>query len=563
MKRLPLATCRAVLLGGFLAASGLLLRAQDAMLTPVQWAELRDPPEELPVLQGAPRVEFPAELRETADIGYVVFEAVLDPRGRVLDWQRHATAPAYLAATGFQPQFTPGKRAGKGVNSAIAFAAIFNPASAHPEKPDAAPRLLEVDVVRLPLPKGAEQKGPIPNRAVLAEVSVDASGRVTQVKQAPAELAAAMAIAAKNWRFAPARRGGQAVAADVRVPFGIVTGAGERETGPQVMPKAGTRVSPIYPLAMRASGMRGEVLVEFLVDIEGRVRNPVVVRSLNPSFDDPAITAVRQWQFEPGRIGRRPVTTRMQVPIIFQLSDTRGGGADGMMTAKKADLSKVPEALRYDTPPRLTGSARPVFPYALLHTRQNGRAVIRFFVDERGRVIHAVVGEATHPEFGLALRAAVEQFTYEPALKGGQPNKAIMGFIQEFTRDEAQQLVSREDLDLLHREEKRPQSIVGPGELDGKLTPISQRAPWFPLSLAEKVPQGEALVEFIVDEEGRARLPRVVSASDEAFGYAAVQGVASWRFEPPTRGGRAVAVRVKAPIRFRFATPPPEAAPKN
>jgi TonB family protein len=64
------------------------------------------------------------------------------------------------------------------------------------------------------------------------------------------------------------------------------------------------------------------------------------------------------------------------------------------------------------------------------------------------------------------------------------------------------------------------------------------------------VTSGETLIEFLIDEEGRARLPRIVSASDEAFGYAAVQAVSSWRFEPPTRGGRAVVVRVQIPITF-------------
>jgi TonB family protein len=302
------------------------------------------------------------------------------------------------------------------------------------------------------------------------------------------------------------------------------------------------------------------VVVEFLVDIEGRVRNPFVVRSLNPSFDDSAIDAVRKWRFEPGRIGKRPVVTRMQVPMSFQLNDKEKGGGDGLLRTTKGDFATLPEELRYDTPPRLIGSFRPVYPYALLSSRAKGRALIRFFVDERGRVMHAIVGEASSPEFGQALLAAVEHFAYEPATKGGKPSKALMGFSQEFTTDDAFQLVSDRDLDLLQREQKRPESIVGPGEIDGKLQPVSQRPPRFPFSLAEKTNRGEALVELIVDEEGRVRLPRVVSATEAEFGYAAVQALSAWRFEPPTRGGRATAVRVKVPIRFNNQPEPPPAA---
>jgi TonB family protein len=65
---------------------------------------------------------------------------------------------------------------------------------------------------------------------------------------------------------------------------------------------------------------------------------------------------------------------------------------------------------------------------------------------------------------------------------------------------------------------------------------------------------GEALIEFLVDEEGRARLPRMVEATHEAFAYAAMQSIASWRFEPPQRGGRDVIVRVRVPLKFTRET---------
>lgn len=38
-----------------------------------------------------------------------------------------------------------------------------------------------------------------------------------------------------------------------------------------------------------------------------------------------------------------------------------------------------------------------------------------------------------------------------------------------------------------------------------------------------------------------------------AFGYAAMQGIASWRFEPALRGARKVPVRVRIPVNFRFS----------
>lgn len=534
-------------------------------MSPIDWADPKDPPDEMPAFKRAPTMTFPAEMRNTPDIGYLSFDMLLDERGRRLMAARHGTVVTFerqgdLAYPDWT--FSPGKRDGKGVNTSITFSILFNPASAAVQGPDATPRLLEAAVVRVPAPKRANDRNstPIEDQVVFADLKIDDMGRVAAVNNAPPALAEKIAATAKLWRFAPARRGGQPVAAELRAPFIVVTGGPFRADGKKVPPKVIKQEEPMYPWAMRASGLRGEVVVDFVVDIEGRVRDAYVARSLNPAFDDPALEAVRKWRFEPGRDGNVPVKTHMQVPVIFQLSGARNGGDDGVNVAKKGDLSKLPEELRYDTPPRLTASVRPVYPQAALAADRTGKATVRYIVDETGHVAVASVSDASSPEFGLALLAAVEQFAYEPALKGGRPSKAVLAFSQEFNRDERFQVIAPEDLALVRLEAKNSPKIVGVDELDGKLTPISRRPPRFPLSRLKDGTPGQAVIEFLIDEEGRARLPRIASATDEAFGYAAVQSVATWRFEPPTRGGRAAIVRVKVPVNFNLEPPPPAPA---
>jgi outer membrane biosynthesis protein TonB len=41
-----------------------------------------------------------------------------------------------------------------------------------------------------------------------------------------------------------------------------------------------------------------------------------------------------------------------------------------------------------------------------------------------------------------------------------------------------------------------------------------------------------------------------MSASEPAFGYAAIQAVAFWRFEPPLAKGKPVVVRARVPFNF-------------
>jgi TonB family protein len=556
---LPLGVARAIVLTLVVGGWPTRLPAQDTSVTAVRWTEAKDQPDEIPTLIKKPRVAFPESLRKTPDIEYVILDFILSPKAKSLSANPAATTPALERAyreASDQFRFTPGKRDGKPVNTAVTLAVLFNPASAATDLPNATPRLLEVSLVTVPRPAGAKEKDNFPNQIVFVDVVIDVSGAISALKNAPPELADPLAIAAKNWRFAPARKAGIAVEAEVRVPFITRTPDAISESGERIVPKVIARAHPVYPYGLQASGLRGEVLVDFVVDIEGRVRDAFVMRSLNPAFDDPALAAVGEWRFEPGRIGDCPVNTHMQVPVIFNLRGVPDGGEDGLRTLKKPDMSSLPPELRYDIPPRLTGMERPVYPLKLLREGIEGSASVRLLINEQGQVLDAIVVKASHPEFGQALLAAAEQFHYEPATKGGRPNKALLGFTQEFKRDNMYQLVSRSELALLQREKKKPETITGAAGLDAKLTPTSRRPPNFPLSQIEVAPTGEAVIEFIVDEDGRVRLPHTISASHEAFGYAAIQGVAAWRFQPPKRGGRSVAVRVQIPIQFSSGAKP-------
>lgn len=61
----------------------------------------------------------------------------------------------------------------------------------------------------------------------------------------------------------------------------------------------------------------GTVYVLFIVDQQGRVQNPLVQKSTDPIFERPALTAVKQWKFEPGKRNGQAVRFRMRVPITF------------------------------------------------------------------------------------------------------------------------------------------------------------------------------------------------------------------------------------------------------
>ncbi len=61
----------------------------------------------------------------------------------------------------------------------------------------------------------------------------------------------------------------------------------------------------------------GTVYVLFIVDSDGKVKNPIVQSSPDPVFERPALSAVKKWKFEPGKRNGKPVSFRMRVPITF------------------------------------------------------------------------------------------------------------------------------------------------------------------------------------------------------------------------------------------------------
>jgi protein TonB len=83
----------------------------------------------------------------------------------------------------------------------------------------------------------------------------------------------------------------------------------------------GVRQAPVYPFEMKRNGINGEVTLQFIVDLNGTVRDVEVIKSTHREFEKPAMDAVYKWRFRAGRKGGKAVSVRMQVPINFTLSD--------------------------------------------------------------------------------------------------------------------------------------------------------------------------------------------------------------------------------------------------
>ena len=84
-------------------------------------------------------------------------------------------------------------------------------------------------------------------------------------------------------------------------------------------PRAIYQPSPVISEKVRKRAP-GSVHILFIVDERGRVVQPKVQKSTDPIFERPALNAVKQWKFEPGKRNGEPVRFRMRVPITFPKS---------------------------------------------------------------------------------------------------------------------------------------------------------------------------------------------------------------------------------------------------
>ena len=91
--------------------------------------------------------------------------------------------------------------------------------------------------------------------------------------------------------------------------------------GPIQSPSLVKDVKPRYTEDAVRGRVEGVVVLDAVIDAEGKVTETRVTRSLHPELDEQAVLALKQWQFQPGTRDGRPVSVVVEVEINFKLRD--------------------------------------------------------------------------------------------------------------------------------------------------------------------------------------------------------------------------------------------------
>ena len=419
--------------------------------------------------------------------------------------------------------------------------------------------------------KGAK---PPPSGSVTVHFIVSETGGVGNVRAAGStdkRFEAAAVASVEKWVCSPGVDSGKPVAMSVsaRLFFKWPDANAKKpslsppvESLPQMLPR--TSAEPVskpddvaFPAWILERITKGTVLADLQIDTHGKVSGVTILAATHPDFVLRSEKKFREWTFKPASQGELLVFSTVRASLRFTQPFEKQPDATPGDVFKLAPPDGIAADDYCDNMPERVTVPDPVFPCDLALAGKSGEATVRFTVGERGAISDVSVVSATEPAFGQSLEAAVADSEIKAAYKAGKAVPIAMTWTHYFRQPSEQPLVNNEGDSLESAEARMIRflrnggAVAGAKGLDGGLRPVWRAMPKFPVALKAKgVSNGSAKIEFIINSEGRACLPRVVEATEPEFGWAAMSALNQWVFDPPTRGGQPADVRVQVPFGF-------------
>ena len=177
-----------------------------------------------------------------------------------------------------------------------------------------------------------------------------------------------------------------------------------------------------YPAEAVEAKVEGKVFVQFMINEQGYVRSPRVVKGLGFGLDEEAqrvVLGMPRWK--PGWQGGKPVAVLYNLPISFRLASGVTASADEdekiftvveqqpeFPGGTKALYAYISSAIRYPEPAK--------------RAQVEGKVFVRFVVDKSGAIRNIEILKGTG--FGLdeeAIRVMKAMPAWKPGRQGGQP----------------------------------------------------------------------------------------------------------------------------------------------
>lgn len=196
-----------------------------------------------------------------------------------------------------------------------------------------------------------------------------------------------------------------------------------------------------YPAAAAKQQIEGRVFVQFVVNREGRLERPKVLKGLHPLLDAEAvrvILAMPAWT--PGRQNGQAVNVFYTLPVPFELP-TASRATPPTPAALPAPADRiytyveqmpVPKGGMQELQQFITQNLS--YPAEARKQRLGGQVLVRYVVDAQGRVTQPVVAKGVHPLLDAeAVRVIAAMPAWEPGRQNGRPVSVLLTTPVTFT----------------------------------------------------------------------------------------------------------------------------------
>lgn len=202
--------------------------------------------------------------------------------------------------------------------------------------------------------------------------------------------------------------------------------------------------------------------------------------------------------------------------------------------------------------PKVVSQPPPEYPAALRASRTEGTVELSYLVDEQGNVQSPEIKKSSHQGFEAPALEASRKWKFSPAKIGGHNIAARNTARIRFILDDSPPAAIWPSPDGTR-----------PRQLQAGDTPprgLQQDPPRYPFELSARSVEGEVTLEFVIDQTGAVRSPRIIRSTHKEFEIPAIDAVMDWKFEPAERAGKKVSVLVSQKVEFNLEDPP---APKT
>jgi TonB family protein len=287
------------------------------------------------------------------------------------------------------------------------------------------------------------------------------------------------------------------------VAGGVLGGVEGKEVAQNITPPRLVKtVEPVYPDEARRARIEGTVVVEARVDVNGKVIDAKVLKSI-PGLDQAAVDAVKQWVYEPMIINgvKRPIV--FTTTVRFSLSDEGATPAGGIK------------------PPKLVTCVNPVYPEIARQAQVEGTVILEATTDEKGNVESVKILRSI-PVLDQAAVDAVRQWKYEPMIIDGKPRKVVFTVTVLFK------------LNPSEKEKAYLKFAQGAVRAEGEIKPpkpLKVVDPVYPAEAKKAGVEGTVILAVKTDAAGKVQ-DTMILRSIPALNQAAIDAVRQWVYEP-------------------------------